>query len=624
MLLYLVRVLGPGWKKGFPSFFPDSASYLKVAKLGPFSPSFWFTERPVGVPLMLWLSAFNSRAFVLIQTTLFAVSVAFLCHTILRIMKVRPLAWLTCAAIAAVAIQPKFGVWNLEVLSESLGMSLSIIALTCWLRASQAFTAARIWTATLATVAWMLIRDSHGIPVMVLAIGLAVIAWRIGDKDIRSTLLKCLGVMLLAFSYISVSQAVSNRNQYPLMNNVGLRILPDQEMTNNFVDRGMPTNETLLGRSGHNTWDDGEVFLQSADLAEFRNWVNSSGQTDQLVSLAIDAPFWIDVMQKELPVSLAYDFHDYDRFQTLQRLPAKTLGFESPSTTNGLLLWLITAIASILALFYFPKTRKLAVFSTISLSAFLIEMYASIAGDAVEVQRHLIGPFLRIFLIVILATALAVEMIYLSFKNQKTSVVVEAISDKPQTRFGAAFAQSALAIIGLGALISIEHRSQDFDPQYTKTIIERAAKFGGTYYQNGIHNKGPLETALYDSVRLFTSHDSYWFGIAFYILAISALLSVAVASVARISGASKTISLSAAVLVFLHFTISSSDYAGVIYSRNMTTCAVAVVFALIWWPRAWSSQRRSRWTYVASFIVLGLAVQTLLTTVFAAIVLGIA
>jgi hypothetical protein len=150
------------------------------------------------------------------------------------------------------------------------------------------------------------------------------------------------------------------------MNNVGLRILPDQEMTNNFVDRGMPTNETLLGRSGRNTWDDGEIFLQSSELAKFRNWVNGSGQTDQVLSLAIDAPFWIDVMQKELPVSLAYDFHDYDRFQTLQRLPSRTFGFESPRTTSDLLLWLITSVAAILALFYFPKTRKLAVFSTIS------------------------------------------------------------------------------------------------------------------------------------------------------------------------------------------------------------------------------------------------------------------
>ncbi len=624
VLLYLVRVLGPGWRKGFPSFFPDSASYLKVAKLGPFSPSFWFTERPVGVPLMMWLSAFNNRAFVLIQTTLFAVSVVFLCHTILRIMKVRPLAWLACAAIAAIAIQPRFGIWNLEVLSESLGISLSIIALTCWLRAAQVFTAVRIWTATLATLAWMLVRDSHGIPVMILAIGLAVIAWRISDKAIRSTLLKCLGAMLLAFSYISVSQAVSNRNQYPLMNNVGLRILPDQEMTKNFVDRGMPTNETLSGRSGRNTWDDGEVFLKAPELAQFRQWVNGSGQTDQLLSLAIDAPFWIDVMQKELPGSLAYDFHDYDRFQTLERLPAQTFGFDSPRTTEALNLWILIGVISIAGLFFLSKSRKLAIVSIVALSATLVELYTSIAGDAVEVQRHLIGPFFRLFVVLILSTAFAIELIYLNVMNRPVSASVELTSEKPRTRFSAAFAQSALAIIGLGALISNELRSQDFDPQYTKTIIERSAKFGGTYYQNGIHNKGPLETVLYDSVRLFTSPGSYWFGIALYVLAISALLSLAVAAVARISGASKTIALSAAVLVFVHFTISSSDYAGVIYSRNMTTCAVAVVFAFIWWPRAWSNPRRSQWTYVCSFIVLGLAVQTLLTTLFAATVLGVA
>jgi hypothetical protein len=356
-----------------------------VAKLGPFSPSFWFTERPTGVPLMMWLTAFNPRAFVLLQTLIFAISIAFLCHTILRIMKVRPLAWLTCIAITAIAIQPRFGIWNLEVLSESFGMSLSVIALTCWLRASQNMSATRVWIATIATVAWMLIRDSHGIPALILVLALAIIAWRASDHSLRRTLIKCVGVLLLAFSYISVAQAVSNRNQYPLMNNVGLRILPDQAMTNHFVDRGMPTNETLIGRVGRNTWDDGEVFLKSPDLADFRTWVNGSGQTDQLLSLVIDAPFWLDIMNKELPSALAYDFHDYDRFKTLDRLPTQTFGFDSPRTTTALHLWLLTGAISIVGLFYLTKSRKLAIVLAVALSAALVELYASIAGDAVEV-----------------------------------------------------------------------------------------------------------------------------------------------------------------------------------------------------------------------------------------------
>ena len=194
-------------------------------------------------------------------------------------------------------------------------------------------------------------------------------------------------------------------------------------------------------------------------------------------------------------------------------------------------------------------------------------------------QRHLIGPFFRLFVVLILSTVFVIEKIYLDVRNRPVSASVDLTSEKPRTRFSAAFGQSALAVIGLGALISNELRSQDFDPQYTKTIIERAAKFGGTYYQNGIHNKGPLETAFYDSARIFTSQNSYWFGISFYVLAISLILSLAVASVARMVGSSKTVAFGAAVLVFLHFSISSSDYAGVIYSRNMTTCVLAVVFA---------------------------------------------
>ena len=68
--LFLIRTLGAGWSGGFPSGFPDSASYLEVADRGPLSLQFWFGERPLMLPLLSWLLAGNVLMIVLVQSLL--------------------------------------------------------------------------------------------------------------------------------------------------------------------------------------------------------------------------------------------------------------------------------------------------------------------------------------------------------------------------------------------------------------------------------------------------------------------------------------------------------------------------------------------------------------------------
>lgn len=607
ILLFVLRIVGPNWRGGMPSFFPDSASFLKVARIGPFSPEFWFTERPVGMPLAFWLAGFDVRWLVVGQSLAYATAAAFVCATLLRITRSRPVGWIASMLVGAIVVQPRFALWCIEALSESLGMTASMVALATWLRVAQLPTPRRTWVATIATIAWLLVRDSHGLPVLVIASVMAIVGWRCTDSSMRRATLRCAVALVATFAYVAISQGTSERNQYPLMNNVGLRILPDESMTTSFADKGMPVTPTLLDRTGRNTWDDGEIFLRAPELAEFRSWVRGSGQFDQLTSLVTDAGFWLEVMNRELPTALGYHFDDYDRFDVGERLPERFAWFSGIDSPTSLWWFVALAIAGVVVIS--KRSRLLALILGTGLVASLVELYASIATDAVEVQRHTIGPMLRINLLCIIAVLLAVD-----------GLVRRVSSERAGSR-DSWLPVSSMAAVVLGTIgwFAIENRSQDYDPQYARTIIERAARFGGTYYENGIHNKGPIETLVYDAARLLTSYETYWFAIAFFALVISLVLGVAARTTSRTFGGTPTAMAVAATITTIHFFMSSSDYAGVVYSRNITTSMLAIVYVLALWDRVWIDERRARRAWIAAFVILGLAVQTLLTTLFATV-----
>lgn len=635
VILYVVRVIAPGWRTGFPQFFPDSASYLDVSRLGPFDPSFWWAQRAVGVPLVIWLTGGNDRLFFLVQTLLYAVAVAFLCSVILSIVRRRWLAWITVGMIASICAHPRFGLWHLEILSESLSLSLSVFMIAAWLRVMHSPTRRHLFIGIAVTVAWMSLRDVHIVFGFILAI--ALFAWGAASRhwSLRSGSMLGAGVLVVFGSYVLVAQSVSDRNVAPLINNVGERVLPDPEVTETFVSLGMPLDDVLRERTGSDAWSDDQAFLRDPDLAEFRSWADARGQRALLTSLIVDAPFWLNTTERVLDSTLPLDFTEYDRHATSLRLPTRLFWFQGPRTSMQLAGWAAGAAGALVALVVAavrPSSaseqdtlrsgrRRAPAMAGVALVAVLADLHVSASGDSVEVQRHVLGSVFRLSLVLVILVALGVASILDRLRPVRETAPTSPHHRQPATVSGAVAA--SLGAIGVfGAWIALEHRSQDFDPLYVRTIIERAARYGGSYYENGIHNKGPLETLVYDSARLFTSFDTYWFGIGTYVLLASLLLGWTAWRIAQSIGVTRRIAGLAAVLVSSHFALSASDYAGVLYSRNITTTILAVVVAITVWDAPWRHPIRTRIVYLALFALLGLAVQTLLTTVFTAVVVG--
>jgi hypothetical protein len=178
---------------------------------------------------------------------------------------------------------------------------------------------------------------------------------------------------------------------------------------------------------------------------------------------------------------------------------------------------------------------------------------------------------------------------------------------------------AVFVILFLAAVVGNWQRSQNVDPLFAYDMVLRTMHFGGTYYQNAINDWGPGEPYLYSVAAHLLSRDAFWYGISFYIACFGAILAFAAARTAKFFGANRDVALMVAIVVFFHFTLSNSDYAGVFYVRNLTTALLAIAWIVMLWDRAWSTKRGALIAAIAAGASLGIAVQNLVPTAFAAI-----
>ena len=180
---FLVRLLGEPWPHFSPSY-PDSFSYLKVAQIGPFRPKFFFTERPIGYPLLLWSVGRSSTLAVVAQTLIYIGAFWVLARVVTVELRSRTVAVLLVVFIAAIAIEPRNSMWNTLILSESFSISLAVLSIAAWWRAAARPTPRSIMWAWIATAAWILVRDTNVLPTVTVIVPAALIAvWVSPEAD---------------------------------------------------------------------------------------------------------------------------------------------------------------------------------------------------------------------------------------------------------------------------------------------------------------------------------------------------------------------------------------------------------------------------------------------------------
>ncbi|MEO6570460.1 MAG: hypothetical protein ABIO83_02830 [Ilumatobacteraceae bacterium] len=179
-------------------------------------------------------------------------------------------------------------------------------------------------------------------------------------------------------------------------------------------------------------------------------------------------------------------------------------------------------------------------------------------------------------------------------------------------------ATAVMVLLAIVAVFHVEQSGPNFDPQYMRVLVERTMRFGGSYYRNGIHNKGPLEPFVYEVAGRIGGPDGWWFALAVLTLVASCCVGAGAAIATRISGGGPVLGACAASTAVTHLMLSDADYAGVLYARNMIVALLCVAFTVVLSDAAWTTPRRRLVAVLVVGVAIGLAVQTLVTACFTA------
>jgi len=183
----------------------------------------------------------------------------------------------------------------------------------------------------------------------------------------------------------------------------------------------------------------------------------------------------------------------------------------------------------------------------------------------------------------------------------------------------------AFTVVGAVALIGNRIQAAGNDAVFTQSLVNRAARLGGTYYDNGITPKGPLEDVAHDIALRVGGYDGHFYVISIMVAISAVLLGLAAARTAQTTGGNRYVALAVGATVFVHFTFSNAAYAGLLYSRNILVTLLAVAWLLAIGDRGWmSSGRVQLTTAIVTGALLGLAVQTILPSIIDATAIGLA
>ena len=198
------------------------------------------------MPFLYWLIPGTNRALVIGQAVVGAVCWSVLALSAAAWFRLRTARVAVAVVLAALGCTSVVTNWDAAKLSESLGLSLTVLVVAAWLNFLRRTELATALLVALATLPWLFVRQSI-VPTAWMAVGLVVVAVvvlarRRGRRDLGVRLLALLAIVLavegaLATASYSRNQEIVHENLLVIVAN---RVASDPARLEWFTQHGMP------------------------------------------------------------------------------------------------------------------------------------------------------------------------------------------------------------------------------------------------------------------------------------------------------------------------------------------------------------------------------------------------
>jgi len=370
----------------------NSEGYLGLAERSVWSADFYLAPRPSTVPLFYKIFGGSRPKVVTGQLVLSTASWLFLCGCLAPSIRSKALKLVHCLLFPAFMLWWNIMGWNFVVRGESVTLSclaLWIAWLVLYLRKPGAVRVALLCATT---VLFCQCRDS--VPLIVVPTLVAILFAELCTRSKSKRRLVYAAVLaLVALSAFSLqvyasqhvrAERVKTRHEFPFLNVMMQRILPDPVRSEWFEAQGMPVHRELL--RWKKRWGSGQnwALYREQRYEALMSWVREDSRSVYGRFLVSHPGYVYDISQRERDNLFATDLEYYTH-------PAPS---RWPFTLAALVFPLIgTSLAGLFAAAGLVRSlvgRVSLLVPICSLMVFLVLIHAVLVAcmDAMEVGRH--------------------------------------------------------------------------------------------------------------------------------------------------------------------------------------------------------------------------------------------
>ncbi|AZP11738.1 hypothetical protein [Undibacterium parvum] len=317
--------------------FPDTTTYMELAGKKSFLDSL-FAMRPFFSIVLFKIFSQHLSAYSYFQAILYVASWTYLFYVLSGAIKEKFILALVCLALLYFSLYPDFVLWIKTALTESVSISLSVMALAFFIKYLDKNNGRTLIALTGVLVLNAGLRDFN-VYYSILYIPLLFAIGLIRGTKIKPVVLTIFGIAIACTFFIWSANNVGPESHetrwfFSMLNNVGKRILPNENFVKFYEAHGMPKNEALMQMTDFYGHENEHAFYTDPKLSEFRHWLRMDGKTTY-VKLLIENPrytfgqLWRSVNEIFQPYNYLFGSYAPENFKGIIniRLPYISLYF---------------------------------------------------------------------------------------------------------------------------------------------------------------------------------------------------------------------------------------------------------------------------------------------------------